>query len=117
MRVPLIDAASVAEGQAAEVNFFGRSVLVVRTGGHARAFMNVCAHLGGPLELADDGTSFKCQWHGACFDARSGQATCGPARPDSHLIRLPTTVEDGRLTYVYGEADQPGSIEADATGL
>ena len=112
MRVPLIDASRVAEGHAAEVDFFDRPVLVVRTGGEMRAYMNVCAHLGGPLQLSQDGASFKCQWHGACFDARSGKAICGPARPDSRLIRLPTTIDDGRVTYVYGEADQPATLEA-----
>jgi 3-phenylpropionate/trans-cinnamate dioxygenase ferredoxin subunit len=107
MRVPLIDAAQLHEGQATEVDFFGRSVLVLRTDGRVRAFMNVCTHLGGPLQLAPDGASFQCQWHQACFDAQSGKAACPPARPDSRLIRLPIAVEAGQVTYVYGEPDQP----------
>jgi ATP-dependent RNA helicase DeaD len=37
-----------------------------------RAFMNVCAHLGGPLQLAPDGATLRCQWHQACFDTRTG---------------------------------------------
>ena len=107
MRVPLIAESEVPEGGAARADFFGRSVLAVRHGGVVRAYVDVCPHLGGPLELAADGRSFKCQWHGACFDARTGRTTCGPARPDARLIRLPTRVEDGQVTYVYGEADQP----------
>ena len=112
MRVPLIDDHLVHEGQATEVDFFGRSVLVLRTQGQLRAYVNICTHLGGPLRLAPDGASFQCQWHQACFDARSGRATCAPARPDSRLIRLPITVEAGRVTYVYGEPDQPPAADA-----
>ena len=112
MRVPLIEDAKVREGEATEVDFFGRSVVLVRKDGIARAYANVCAHLGGPLVLQEDGQTFKCQWHGACFDARTGRATCGPARPDSRLMRLPTKVIDGQVTYVWGEADQPAEAEA-----
>jgi nitrite reductase/ring-hydroxylating ferredoxin subunit len=112
MRVPLIADSRVLEGQAADVDFFGRSVLVVRTDGRVRAFVNVCTHLGGPLQLAPDGVSFECQWHHACFDARTGRATCAPARPASRLIRLPTTIEDGLVTYVYGEPDPPPEADA-----
>ena len=112
MRVPLIEDAQVQEGQINEVDFFGRSVLVVRTDGRVRAFMNVCTHLGGPLQLGPDGASFECQWHHACFDARSGTATCPPARSDSRLIRLPIKVEAGQVTYIYGEPDAPPEQEA-----
>jgi nitrite reductase/ring-hydroxylating ferredoxin subunit len=109
MRVPLIEDAQVSEGKTSEVDFFGRSVLVLRTDGRVRAYMNVCTHLGGPLQLSPDGASFQCQWHQACFDARTGQATGAPARADSRLIRLPVKVEDGQVTYVYGEPDQPSA--------
>jgi len=103
------------------VDFFGRPVLVLRTGGRVRAYVNVCTHLGGPLALAADGERFECQWHGACFDARTGTATGGPARPGARLIRLPITVEAGQVTYVYGEPDRPAeaalTAAAEASGL
>jgi 3-phenylpropionate/trans-cinnamate dioxygenase ferredoxin subunit len=105
MRVPLVPTDQLRDGQATDVDFFGRSVLVLRTDGQVRAFMNVCTHLGGPLQLAADGRSFQCQWHQACFDAQTGRATAAPARPDSRLIRLPIRIEDGQVTYVYGESD------------
>jgi nitrite reductase/ring-hydroxylating ferredoxin subunit len=110
VRVPLIEDGQVEEGRAAEVDFFGRPVLVLRTDGRVRAYVNVCPHLGGPLVLAPDGRRLECQWHGACFDPRSGAATAGPAGPGSRLIRLPLTVEGGQVTYVYGE---PGPRSAD----
>jgi nitrite reductase/ring-hydroxylating ferredoxin subunit len=109
MRVPLIPDAQVREGQVTPIDFFGRSALLVRTDGQVRAFMNVCTHLGGPLQLAADGATFQCEWHHACFDARSGRATAAPAPPASRLIRLPIKIEEGQVTYVYGEPDQPAS--------
>ena len=113
MRVPLIDAAALVDGHVSEVDFFGRSVLVLRTDERVRAYVNVCMHLGGPLELSADGATFQCQWHGACFDARTGKATRAPARPDTRLIRLPVKIDDGRVTYVYGEAEQPTDTEVE----
>ncbi len=107
MRVPLIDAAALVDGQVSEVDFFGRSVLVLRSDERVRAFMNVCMHLGGPLELSADGTTLQCQWHGACFDARNGKATGGPARPGTRLLQLPVKIDNGQVTYVYAEADEP----------
>jgi nitrite reductase/ring-hydroxylating ferredoxin subunit len=101
VKLPLIDETEVREGALTEVDFLGRPAILFREDGRVTAYLNVCAHLGGPLHL-EEGT-LRCQWHGACFDARSGRARCGPARPDSRLIRLPVTVEDGRVLYVYGE--------------
>jgi nitrite reductase/ring-hydroxylating ferredoxin subunit len=54
MRVPLIAEAELDASQAAEVDFFGRSAWVLRDGQRVRAFLNVCMHLGGPLQLADN---------------------------------------------------------------
>jgi 3-phenylpropionate/trans-cinnamate dioxygenase ferredoxin subunit len=111
MRVPLIADGEVEEGRVAEVDFFGRPVLVLRAAGRVRAYVNICTHLGGPLALAADGERFECQWHGACFDARTGAATGAPARPGTRLIRLPVTVEAGQVTYVYGEPDRPAEAQ------
>ena len=52
VKVPLIDDATVTEGASAEVDFFGRPVVVVRKDGLTRAYANVCPHLGGPLKLS-----------------------------------------------------------------
>jgi apoptosis-inducing factor 3 len=116
MKVPLIEDIRVLEGAVVDVDFFGRSVMLLRTDGHVRAYMNTCMHLGGPLQLAPDGNTFECQWHQACFDAASGKAIRGPARPDSRLMRLPIKIEDGWITYVYGEPDQPSAADASAVG-
>jgi len=83
------------------VDFFGRPAIVYREGDKFVAAIDVCTHLGGPLEL--NGGQVKCQWHGACFARDSGKQLAGPAPPQSRLIRLPTRVRDGALYYVTGE--------------
>ena len=68
------------------------------------AFTNVCLHFGGTL--ACEGGEFRCEWHGATFDRLTGGRTGGPAPEDSRLMRLPTVVKDGVLTYARGETTQ-----------
>jgi len=99
MKVPLADMAEIPEHGAKAVELFGREVLLMRVEGRPRAVVNVCMHLGGPLEC--DGDRLVCAWHQATWD-RAGQRLSGPARPGSHLMVLPTMVEDGVLHYVYG---------------
>ena len=101
MKYPLIPVAEIPSEGAKEVDFFGRSVLVYLVEGQPRAVANVCLHLGGPLECK--GNKFVCAWHGAEYARADGQAISGPVRRDARLMRLPTRIEDGVLTYVYGE--------------
>ena len=101
MKVKLADEAQVGEETVTEVDFLGRPAILLRQEGALTAYLNICTHLGGPLQL--EGDTLRCQWHGACFAVRTGKAECGPARPDTRLIRLPIKVEDGQVFYVYGE--------------
>lgn len=99
MKVPLAITADINEDKPIEVDFFGRSVLLIRIEDRYNAFVNTCTHAAGPL-LFENG-HFRCEWHNATFNARSGQREEGPA-PHA-LIRLPTRVEGDQLVYVYGE--------------
>jgi nitrite reductase/ring-hydroxylating ferredoxin subunit len=101
VKVFLADDSDVREGDAREVEFFGRSAIVTRQGGRVKVYANVCTHMGGPLSL--DGEVLRCAWHGACFEPGTGKAIGGPAPPDSRLMRLPFRIEDGGIFYVYGE--------------
>lgn len=104
MRVPLTEVSAIPNEGAITVDFFGRETLVLKVDGRARAVMNTCTHLGGPLECQGD--RFVCAWHQAEFDLK-GRQIKGPAKRESALMFLPTRVEDGTLYYVYGsdEAD------------
>jgi nitrite reductase/ring-hydroxylating ferredoxin subunit len=101
MQFPLAPVAEIPEEGAKKVDFFGREVILYRVDGQPKAVMNVCLHLGGPLEQVDG--KFVCAWHKAEWDMKNGKLLTGPARPDSRLMFLPTRVIDGVLNYIYGE--------------
>jgi nitrite reductase/ring-hydroxylating ferredoxin subunit len=101
MKVSLCRVEEIPEEGAKSVDFFGREVLALKVHGRPKAIMNVCMHLGGPLSR--DGDKLVCGWHGAEFTCADGRHLAGPGRPDARLLTLPTRVEDGILTYVYGE--------------
>lgn len=78
-----------------------REALVLRVNGAPKAIISTCLHLGGPLH--QEGNKLVCAWRGAEFARNDGCRLKGPARADARLMVLPTRIEDGVLTYVYGE--------------
>lgn len=101
MKVPLCQVDEIPEAGTKTVDFFGREALILRVNGTPKAIMSTCLHLGGPLH--QEGNKLVCAWHGAEFALDDGRRLKGPARADARLMVLPTRVEDGVLTYVYGE--------------
>jgi 3-phenylpropionate/trans-cinnamate dioxygenase ferredoxin reductase subunit len=75
--IPLAD---LADGAMLGGHANGKPVLVARRGDDVYAVGAKCTHYGGPL--ADGlfvGHRVRCPWHLACFDVRTGEATCAPA--------------------------------------
>jgi nitrite reductase/ring-hydroxylating ferredoxin subunit len=101
MQVPLAPVDEIPEHGVKKADFFGREVLLTRQGGRPRAIMNVCMHLGGPLELTD-ADRLVCPWHHSAYGLSDGRKLQGPGRPDARLMILPTRVIQGVLHYVYG---------------
>ncbi len=99
MQVPLAAINEIPEGATITVDFFGREVLLTRIDGQPRAIMNVCMHLGGPLE--QDGEQLVCAWHNARWSLDGGSKVEGPGRPDVRLLHLPVKVIDGVVNYIY----------------
>ena len=106
MREPLIRVSDIPLDGTVTADLLGRAVLVMLLNGKPRDFVNVCMHHGGPLILDDD--TFRCEWHGSTFDARTGRALSGPVRPDARLMMLPTRVEDGVLAPTCTTSDTEG---------
>ena len=81
------------------VSFFGRDVHVFRRADSIVAVANTCLHFGGPLVCKGD--KLVCEWHGASFDLATGKRVSGPAPKTSKLMQLSTSVENGKLYYVW----------------
>lgn len=80
----------------------GKEGILLNRGGKLSAFVNSCSHMGGPtaLEPCGDGVCrLRCQWHGATFDAESGQALTPPAPRGSALRELRVIIEDNKIYY------------------
>lgn len=101
MEVALAPVSEIPEEGVKKVDFFGREVLLTKSDGNPRAVMNVCMHLGGPLE--QDGDKLGCAWHQAEWDLGTGKKIAGAGSPSARLMILPTKVIDGVLNYVYGK--------------
>lgn len=71
------------------------NAVVVNLGGQLSAYVNLCAHMGMPLDDAEldlaTGT-LTCNWHGYCYDALSGECT---SFPGAQLEQMPLRVDDG----------------------
>lgn len=82
---------------------------VVRRGGQAFAYRNVCPHYRAPLDwkphafLARDRRLILCSMHGALFDIASGVCVEGPC-PGEALTAVPVAVREGG---VYLAAARP----------
>ncbi len=101
MKVPLCHVDEIPDEGAKPVAFFGREVLALKVGGRPKANMNACLRLGGLLER--QGAKLVCQWHHAEYSCSDVRHLGGPGWPDTRLLVLPTVIEDGVLTYAYGE--------------
>ncbi|KXX74774.1 Apoptosis-inducing factor 1 [Madurella mycetomatis] len=104
----LKDVSSIAlqpgEKQEVEVEGLDAKVLLLNAGGTVQAVGPRCTHYGAPLVKGVLGTNGKltCPWHGACFNAKTGDVEDAPA-----LNALPVfkaTERDGAV-YITGDAD------------
>jgi nitrite reductase/ring-hydroxylating ferredoxin subunit len=72
----------------ATVDDVTESLIVLRRGDEARAFLNVCPHAGRRLDWAPGRFLFDqgflvCAAHGACFSVPDGLCVSGPCRGQS----------------------------------
>lgn len=85
------------------------SLILVRQGAHAAAFLNVCPHAGRRLDwspgqfLIDQGR-LVCAVHGASFERMTGVCVGGPCRGNA-LRRVAVVERDGWLWLAAGNGE------------
>src|SRR5947209_11707766 len=83
-------------------------LFAVRQGGTVFVYVNVCPHIGTPLDwvpgrfLSADGRRIVCATHGAEFTIKTGECVRGPCKGDA-LEPVPIQIKDGIL-YVPQDA-------------
>jgi nitrite reductase/ring-hydroxylating ferredoxin subunit len=87
--------AEVPEGSAKEFTYRGQPAILAHCDGEFHAFVNICTHEYGQCLLT--GEVLTCQLHGSTFDPKTGKALSEPAPPDSHLIKIPITIQNGEI--------------------
>ncbi|KAK7750564.1 Apoptosis-inducing factor 1 [Diatrype stigma] len=81
----------------------GAKVLLLNAGGSIQAVGPKCTHYGAPLVkgVLTKGGRLTCPWHGACFNAKTGDVEDAPA-----LDALPTFKVAERDGAVYVQGDE-----------
>jgi 3-phenylpropionate/trans-cinnamate dioxygenase ferredoxin component len=70
----------VPEGTLLGIELEGHRICLANSEGEIYAFRDNCTHKDFPLSAGElEDTEVTCDWHGARFDVRSGQALCLPA--------------------------------------
>ena len=103
---PLLDFDAMADGGLVEaeavVDGDAESIIVLRDGAQARAWLNVCPHAGRRLDwapgqfLRSREGQLVCAAHGASFELQGGTCVAGPCRGD-RLRAVAVEVRDGQL--------------------
>lgn len=104
--------ADVPPGRVTAADVDGHPVALVNDGGEIHAIDHDCSHAGGPLgEGRTAGCLVACPWHGAVFDARTGEPARGPARKSlrTHSVKL-----DGDTVLVSLDEQRPPAAAGDA---
>jgi 3-phenylpropionate/trans-cinnamate dioxygenase ferredoxin component len=95
-RVASLD--ELPEGEVLGVEAGGARICLARVDGEVYAFQDRCSHRDFPLssgELDPDECTITCDWHGAQFDVRTGEAKCLPATQPIRVYEC--RVEDGEI--------------------
>lgn len=92
--IPVASAASIPEGDYAQIEIDGMLVAVFNVNGTYYAIDDICTHDGGELAGgAIDGDVVICPRHGARFCLRTGAALTAPAYEP--VRTYPTRINDG----------------------
>lgn len=90
--------------QEVEVEGLDAKVLLLNAAGKVQAVGPKCTHYGAPLAKGVLGTNGKltCPWHGACFNATTGDIEDSPALDPLPVFKA---IERDGAVYITGDAD------------
>lgn len=105
MKFPVAKLGEIQLGSAKSFRMGIKNGIAFNDGGQIRAYENFCTHMGGPVDISRDGCQFVCRWHGACFDAKTGERQSGQAPEQSRLKPVKLVEEHGTLFAVVEFSD------------
>ena len=91
------------DGGTREFEVVGRHIFALREGETVRVYLNLCPHLGTPLNwepdrfLDNEGAYIRCSNHGALFLKDSGECIAGPCR-GMPLSSVPVSIDQGEVS-------------------
>lgn len=101
IRLPVAKMDEIAPGRTKVFRYGVLSGIAYNDAGTIKAYVNRCAHAGGPLMMGSNGI-LQCQWHGATFDPHSGERASGQA-PEGSALKPIELVEEGGSLYAILE--------------
>jgi nitrite reductase/ring-hydroxylating ferredoxin subunit len=109
VRINICKTTDLKPGQTKSFRFgLWQGILVCDEDGF-HAFKNFCSHMGGPVRKCGDCT-FKCDWHGATFDMKTGKAHPGSQAPEgTGLPPIHITIDGDQVFCDYEPPKDPFS--------
>jgi nitrite reductase/ring-hydroxylating ferredoxin subunit len=100
-KLPVAKVGEIAESRSKTFRFGLQDGIAYNDGGTIKAYVNFCTHAGGPLELVS-ATRFRCRWHEAEFDPKTGNRLCGEA-PEGTRLKPIELVTEGDQIWAWWE--------------
>lgn len=104
-KLPVCRVGEIREGEAKRFRYGIQDGIAYNDGGTLKAYVNFCMHAGGPLDLVSP-TRFRCRWHEAEFDPRTGERMCGQAPEGSKLKPIELVTEGDLVLAIWEVKDE-----------
>ena len=106
-KIPVAHVGEIPEGQTKSFRFGLVNGIAFNHKGTIKAYVNRCTHMGGPVELHASKGVFRCRWHQAEFDPRSGAAIEGEAPKGTRLEPIELVIEGEQIFGVLNLPEDP----------